>query len=204
MTPASIASSSVRYSLTETLSLAARRVKKKSISMDDEDSAEGRILFDPPPRDARKEIIAMAQFEPYLSFNGNCAEAMRFYEKTLGGKIEMSMTYGEAPPMPGQPAPSGDAAKRIMHASMTVEGDRIMASDMPPGMPFEAMKGITVSLAYADVAKGKAIFEALSAGGKVTMPYQKTFWAAGFGMCTDKFGTPWMVNAGDGGGMDKS
>ena len=77
----------------------------------------------------------MAQFEPYLSFNGNCAEAMRFYEKTLGGKIEMSMTYGEAPPMPGQPAPSGDAAKRIMHASMTLEGDRIMASDMPPGMP---------------------------------------------------------------------
>ena len=142
----------------------------------------------------------MAQFEPYLSFNGNCAEAMRFYEKTLGGKIEMSMTYGEAPPMPGQPAPTGDAAKRVMHASMTVDGDRIMASDMPPGMPFEPMKGITVSLAYADVAKGKAIFEALSAGGKVTMPYQKTFWADGFGMCTDKFGTPWMVNAGDGGG----
>jgi PhnB protein len=145
----------------------------------------------------------VAQFEPYLSFNGNCAEAMRFYEKTLGGKIEMSMTYGEAPPMPGQPAPSGDAAKRIMHASMTVEGDRIMASDMPPGMPYEAMKGITVSLAYPDVAKGKAIFEALSSGGKVTMPYQKTFWAAGFGMCTDTFGTPWMVNAGGDSGMDK-
>ena len=60
-----------------------------------------------------------------------------------------------------------------------------------------------MSLAYADVAKGKAIFEALSAGGKVSMPYQKTFWADGFGICTDKFGTPWMVNAGDGGGADK-
>ena len=70
----------------------------------------------------------MSQFEPHLSFDGNCAEAMRFYEKTLGGKMEMSMTYGEAPPMAGQTAPSGDAAKRIMHASMMVEGDRIMAA----------------------------------------------------------------------------
>ncbi len=141
----------------------------------------------------------MAQFEPYLSFDGNCAEAMRFYEKTLGGKIEMEMTYGEAPPMPGQAAPTGADAKRIMHASMTLEGHRIMASDVPPGMPSVAMQGITVSLAYPDVVKGKTIFDALSAGGKVTMPYQKTFWADGFGMCTDRFGTPWMVNAGDAG-----
>ncbi|WP_332739308.1 VOC family protein [Hydrogenophaga sp.] len=146
----------------------------------------------------------MAQFEPYLSFNGTCAEAMRFYEKTLGAKMEMSMTYGEAPPMPGQPAPSDEAAERIMHASMTLDGHRIMAADTPPDMPFEGMKGITVSLAYPDAAKGRSIFEALSAGGTVTMPYQKTFWADGFGMCTDKFGTPWMVNAGDaGGGAEK-
>lgn len=145
----------------------------------------------------------MAQFEPYLSFDGHCAEAMRFYEKTLGGKIEMEMTYGESPPMPGHAAPTGDEARRIMHASMTLDGHRIMASDMPPGMPFVAMQGITVSLAYPDVAKGKAIFDALSTGGRVTMPYQKTFWADGFGMCTDRFGTPWMVNAGDAGGADK-
>ena len=139
----------------------------------------------------------MAQFEPYLSFDGNCAEAMKFYEKTLGGKIEMSMTYGDAPPMPGQAAPTGDAAKRVMHVAMTVDGQRLLASDMPPGMAYEPMKGITVSLAYPDAAKGKAIFDAMSAGGKVTMPYQKTFWAEGFGMFTDRFGTPWMVNAGD-------
>ncbi len=139
----------------------------------------------------------MAQFEPYLSFDGHCAEALHFYETTLGAKMEMSMTYGEAPPMPGHPAPTGEAASRILHASMTLEGHRLMAADMPSGMPFEGIKGITVSLAYPDAAKGKAIFEALSAGGTVTMPYQKTFWADGFGMCTDKFGTPWMVNAGD-------
>lgn len=139
----------------------------------------------------------MAQFEPYLSFDGNCADAMAFYEKTLDGKIEMSMTYGEAPPMPGFPAPTGDAARRVMHAALSLEGRRIMASDSPPGMPFQPMKGITVSLAYPTAAKGKEIFDALSAGGQVTMPYQKTFWAEGFGMFTDRFGTPWMVNAGD-------
>ena len=141
----------------------------------------------------------MAQFEPYLSFDGNCAEAIRFYEQTLGAKVEMQMTYGEAPPMPGQPATTGDAARRIMHVSLLLEGHRLMASDMPPGMPFPGMKGMTVSLAYEDVAKGRSIFEALAAGGSVTMPYGKTFWAEGFGMCTDRFGTPWMVNAGGGG-----
>ncbi len=145
----------------------------------------------------------MAQFEPHLSFNGNCADAMRFYEKTLGGKMEMMMTYGESPPMPGAPAPTGETAKRIMHASMTVDGYRIMGADAPPGMPFEGMKGVAISLAYPDAAKGKAIFDAMSAGGSVTMPYQKTFWADGFGMFTDKFGTSWMVNAGDPGAAPK-
>ena len=136
----------------------------------------------------------MAHFEPYLSFNGNCAEAMRFYEKTLGGKIEMMMKYSEAPPEPGQPKIEGDA---IMHASLTVSGDRLMAADGRPGMPFEGMKGITISLAYKTAQEGKKIFDALSAGGTVRVPYAKTFWADGFGMCVDRFGTPWMVNAGD-------
>ena len=139
----------------------------------------------------------MAQFEPYLSFNGNCAEAMRFYEKTLGGKIEMMMKFSEAPPDPSHPKVEGDA---IMHASMTLDGHRLMASDMPPGMLFEPMKGMTVSLSYKTAEEGRKIFDALSDGGQVQMPYGKTFWADGFGMCLDRFGTPWMVNAGDAGG----
>ena len=143
----------------------------------------------------------MAQFEPYLYFNGNCAEAMRFYEKTLGGKIEMMMKYSEAPPDPAHPQVEGNG---IMHASMTLEGNRLMASDMPPGMPFEPMKGVAVSLAYKTAEQGRTIFDALSAGGQVQMAYGKTFWADGFGMCVDRFGTPWMVNAGDGGGAQPS
>ena len=137
----------------------------------------------------------MAQFEPYLSFDGTCAEAMRFYERTLGGKIEMMMKYSEAPPQPGQPPMGGNG---IMHASLTLEGFRLMASDNPPGMSYEPMKGITVSLAYPTAEEGRRIFDALADGGRVVMPYGKTFWADGFGMVVDRFGTPWMVNAGHG------
>jgi PhnB protein len=143
----------------------------------------------------------MAQFEPYLSFNGNCAEAMRFYEQALGARIEMMMKFSEAPPDPALPAVDGDG---IMHASMTLDGHRLMASDMPPGMAYEPMKGITVSLAYKTAEEGRKIFDALSAGGTVLMAYGKTFWADGFGMCVDRFGTPWMVNAGDGGDAQTS
>lgn len=137
----------------------------------------------------------MAQFEPYLCFNGNCADAMRFYERTLGGRIEMVMKFSEAPPQPGQPPMQGDG---IMHASMTLDGFRLMASDNPPGMAYEPMKGITVSLSYKTAAEGRRIFDALTEGGHVVMPFDRTFWADGFGMVVDKFGTPWMVNAGDG------
>lgn len=139
----------------------------------------------------------MAQFEPYLSFDGNCAEAMRHYERVLGGKIEMMMTYAEAPPEPGKPPMKGaSGGDKILHASLTVDGNRIMASDVPPGMPYEGMKGITVSLAYPSAEQGRTVFDKLAQGGQMTMPYQKTFWAEGFGMVVDKFGTPWMVNAG--------
>ena len=137
----------------------------------------------------------MAQFEPYLSFDGQCADAMRFYERTLGGKIEMMMKFSEAPPGACEPGMQGDG---IMHASMTLDGFRLMASDNPPGMPYEPMKGITVSLAYESTAEGRKIFDALADGGHVVMPFDRTFWAEGFGMVVDRFGTPWMVNAGHG------
>ena len=137
----------------------------------------------------------MAQFEPYLCFDGNCADAMRFYARTLGGTIEMMMKFSEAPPQPGQPAMHGEG---ILHASMTLDGFRLMASDSPPGMPYEPMQGITVSLAYETADEGRRIFDALAEGGRVVMAFGRTFWADGFGMVVDKFGTPWMVNAGHG------
>lgn len=134
----------------------------------------------------------MAQFEPYLNFNGNCAEALAFYEQVLGATREFSMKFSEMPAEPGQPAPAGDG---IMHASMTLDGQRFMASDMPPGMAYERPTGFAVSLSYATAAEGRRVFDALAAGGQVGMPYGETFWAGGFGMLTDRFGVPWMVNA---------
>ncbi len=138
----------------------------------------------------------MPQIDAYLMFNGDCADAMRFYEKTLGAKLEAMMTYAESP----DPAMCGNmpagGADRIMHASLDIDGRRLMASDYAPGQSAEAMKGFSLSLSYPSVNQARGVFDALSAGGTVTMPMQKTFWAEGFGMLVDRFGTPWMFNAG--------
>jgi len=135
----------------------------------------------------------MATLDPYLTFNGTCAEAMRFYETTLGGKIEMMMTHAQSPIADQTPPGSAD---RIMHARLNL-GDRIlMASDSMVGMPYNGMHGFSLSLSYPTAAEGHKIFDVLAAGGTIHMPFQKTFWAEGFGMLVDKFGTPWMVNCG--------
>ena len=129
--------------------------------------------------------------EAYLSFNGNAAEALAFYAKTLGGKVLFSMTFGESPM--GKDTP--DAHKnKIMHATLEARGKQIMASDLPPGMAFEGYKGFSLSVQAKDIKEGEQLFKALSEGGKITMPYAATFWSPGFGMLEDKFGVPWMVN----------
>jgi PhnB protein len=127
---------------------------------------------------------------PYLLFNGNCAEAFKFYEQTLGGKIEALMTFNGSPAAEHAPPEWGD---KILHASMTIGDQHVMASDAPPGQ-YKQPQGISVSIGLNDRDKGERIFNALAEGGTTTMPFQKTFWAAGFGMCTDRFGIPWMVN----------
>ena len=133
----------------------------------------------------------MPILDAYLTFDGNCAEAMRFYERTLGGKIDMMMTLGESP-MAAQTPP--ESANRIMHASLMLDERRLMASDAMLGQPYEGMKGFSLSLNYKTAAEAKPIFEALAAGGRVTMALQKTFWSDAFGMLVDRFGTPWMFN----------
>ena len=129
--------------------------------------------------------------QAYLSFDGNAAEALSFYAKCLDGKIAFSMTFGESPMAADTP---DSHKKKIMHATLEARGQQLMASDMPPGMPHEGFKGFSLSVQGKDVAEGKKLFDALSAGGKVTMPFAETFWAKGFGMLEDKFGVPWMVN----------
>jgi PhnB protein len=135
----------------------------------------------------------MPDLEPYLTFDGNCAEAMRFYEGTLGGKLEVLMTHGESP-MANQIPPG--SADRIMHARLVIDGRRLMASDSMVGSPYAGMKGFSLSLVYPTVADATRVFDALADGGRVTMALQKTFWVEAFGMVVDRFGTPWMVNGG--------
>lgn len=127
---------------------------------------------------------------PYLWFNGTCAEAFRFYEKALGGKI-VDMTTHAGTPMSGDVA--ADWQDRIMHAAMKVGEATIMASDIPPGQ-YKPAQGLTVSLHVSTAEEAERIFAALADGGTVTMPLGKTFWADRFGMLTDRFGTPWMIN----------
>jgi PhnB protein len=137
----------------------------------------------------------MPLLNAYIGFDGNCAEAMRFYERVLGGKIEMMMTNGESP-MRDQMPPGNE--NRIMHARLVLDQGVLMAGDAMTGCEpsYQGMKGFSLTLSYTNAADAKPVFDALSAGGKVTMPLQKTFWAESFGMLTDRFGTPWIINGG--------
>ena len=131
----------------------------------------------------------MLQIHPYLSFNGQCDEAFKFYEKCLGGTIVFSMTYGTAPGHENMPP---ELTNRIMHVTLKV-GDQILQGADSPG-EYQKAQGMTVALALNDPAEAERIFAALEDKGAVGMPLQETFWALRFGAVTDRFGTPWMIN----------
>jgi PhnB protein len=135
--------------------------------------------------------MTMPQPIPYLAFDGSCAEAMRFYAKVLGGKLDL-LTFGQSPMAEHTPK---DALNRIMHARLALDGNGFLyAGDCPPGMPYQGIHGVSITLNYDAVAEVERVFNALADGGKVTMPLGPTFWAKRFGMVTDKFGCPWIVN----------
>lgn len=125
---------------------------------------------------------------PYLNFNGNCAEAMKFYQKVLGGKLEMQ-TFGDAP----MESPK-EQKDKVMHATLQNDSLSFMASDSMPTMPITFGNNIHMSIAGIDEKKITDIFNGLAEGGKIDMPLQKQFWGDIFGMLTDKFGIHWMVN----------
>jgi PhnB protein len=128
----------------------------------------------------------------YLAFDGACAEAMRFYERALDAKLEVLMTNGESPMAAHFPP---EAADRILHARLALPGGGVlMAGDAPSGMPYEGIKGVSLTLNYDSIRDAERVFGALAEGGKVTMPMQPAFWAKAWGMLVDRFGTPWIVN----------
>ena len=134
----------------------------------------------------------MTKLTPYLSFDGNCAEAMRFYERVLGGKLEALLTNAQTPVAEHVPPGNED---RIMHAYLTFDGAELMAGDALVGT-YKPMTGVSLALTYETAAGARRVFDALGEGGQVTMPFEKSFWAEGFGMVTDRFGTHWIVNGG--------
>ena len=130
--------------------------------------------------------------QPYLFFDGRCEEAIGFYVKALGAKVEMLMRYKDSPE-PAQPGmlPPGSENK-IMHASLKVGAMSVMLSDGHCGGKPE-FKGFALSLDAPDEAAAKALFAALGDGGQVRMPLAKTFFSPCFGMIADRFGVTWMI-----------
>lgn len=131
--------------------------------------------------------------EPYLFFNGRCDEALRFYEHAFGAKIEAVSRFRESPaPLP-EDLPEGWGDK-VMHASFLIGDARVMLSDGRTDEPAQ-FRGIALNVNFADVEEARRAFERLGEGGRVDMPFGPTFYAAGFGMVTDRFGVQWMVMA---------
>lgn len=136
--------------------------------------------------------MSLPKMDPYLFFDGNCAEAMQFYQRTLGGKMEAMLRYSESPEPNQCPPGSGE---RIMHACIDLNGQLLMASDCPEG-PYAGMKNVSISLLYPTADEAKRIFDALAPGGQIVMPMAPTFWSDSFGMLTDRYGTSWMIGGG--------
>ena len=133
----------------------------------------------------------MTTLNPYLSFRDNAKEAMTFYQSVFGGQLALS-TFGEY-------HASEDPAEqdKIMHGMLTAEkGMVLMGADTPNGMDYTPGSSISVSLSGSDEAELRGYFDKLADGGKVTVPMEQAPWGDIFGMCTDKFGTDWLVNVG--------
>jgi PhnB protein len=130
------------------------------------------------------------KLSPHLNFNGDCAAAFAFYAQCLGGTITFTQTYGESPVEDQVPA---DWRGKVMHTTLAIGDDALMGCDAPPTR-YEKPQGIVVSVSVSPT-EAERIFKALAENGKVTMPFQKTFWSSGFGMAVDRFNIPWMVNS---------
>ena len=124
---------------------------------------------------------------PYLNFDRTTREAMEFYQSVFGGDLNV-MTFGDM-------GDEGDTKDGVMHSQLTTpDGFTLMASDPPPGEAATPGTLGGVSLSGDDEAKLTGWWDALSDGGTVTVPLEKQMWGDAFGMCVDRFGTPWLVN----------
>ena len=132
-------------------------------------------------------------FHPYLFFGGNCRQAFTRYQEVFGGELVLITTAD----MPAEEQMPGADPDTIMHAALKIDGALLMGSDDPFNVPFGPVQGMQVNYEAADAERAATVFEALADGGEVGAPLGPTSFAPAFGMCTDRFGTPWMITAAD-------
>ena len=131
------------------------------------------------------------QIIPYLMFEGDCRQAFEFYARVLRGRNTHMLTNGESPMAAHFPA---ELHGRIMHARLESDAATLMGSDLPPEVKKPSVTAFAVSIVVNDNAEAERIFHALADGGNVDMTIAESPWGERFGMCTDRFGTPWMIN----------
>lgn len=139
----------------------------------------------------------MTTVNVYLNFDGNCAEAFNFYKAAFGGEFPYIGYFKDMPPQEGMPAMTAEEGNKIMHVSLPISKETaLMGSDTGGEWAPKITKGNNFSISINADSKEEAdrLFNELSAGGKVTMPMEKTFWGSYFGMFTDKFDINWMVS----------
>jgi len=132
------------------------------------------------------------RLNPYLSFDGQCETAFKFYERCLRGNVLLLVKYGDSP-LAGQTPPQWH--QRVLHATFSWGEHILQGADAQPGT-YRKPQGFSVMLNVDAAAEAERIFNALSANGTLQIPLQESFWAVRFGVLVDQFGTPWTINCG--------
>lgn len=173
-----------------TKKVAAKKTAPKKVA------AKKKVAKKSAKKVAPKAEPKVTSISPYLTFAGNCEEAFNFYRSVFGGNFPYVGRFKEMPPIPGKEVPEGEGEK-IMHISLPISKETVlMGSDSSEAFGHATVTGnnFSISINAESEAKAKQLFSGLSKGGTITMPLDKTFWGALFGMFTDKFGIQWMVN----------
>jgi PhnB protein len=134
--------------------------------------------------------MSITRLHPYVNFNGTCSQAVALYQKALGAKVESLMRYSD---LPGE-THGAENADRVLHCQLQLGAHTLMVSDVPTERPIPTGGNAHVAIEIDDAAAGAKAFQALAAGGQITVPLGPAFWGGQFGMLTDTFGVQWMVN----------
>jgi uncharacterized glyoxalase superfamily protein PhnB len=137
------------------------------------------------------------RISPHLCFDGQCREAIQLYQRIIGGTIETMLTYGESP-MASSTDPRWH--DRIVHATLVLDGIELTGVDMISGS-YHRPQGFFITLAVDGAARAQDVFDSLSQGGEIHVPFAKTFWSPGFGVLVDRFHIPWEINSSEGQGV---